>query len=117
MLRFLADENFANEIIRGLRRRLPDIDIVRVQDVGLRTVDDPVILDWAAREGRLLLTHDVKTITRFAYERVRMGKPMPGVIEVNTQVGVGKVIEDMLLIIGASLSDSEWENQVFYIPM
>jgi predicted nuclease of predicted toxin-antitoxin system len=63
MLRFAADENFNNNIIRGLLRRQPELDIVRVQDVGLRGADDPTVLEWAAQEGRILLTHDVATIT------------------------------------------------------
>jgi hypothetical protein len=36
MLRFLADENFNNQIVRGILRRNPDIEIVRVQDIGVR---------------------------------------------------------------------------------
>ncbi len=63
MLRFAADENFNNNIIRGLLRRQPELDIIRVQDVGLRGADDPTVLEWAAQEGRVLLTHDVATIT------------------------------------------------------
>lgn len=70
MLRLLSDENFRGEILRGLRRRLPDVDVVRVQDVGLAGADDPAILAWAASEGRILVTHDRNTIPEFAYERM-----------------------------------------------
>ena len=35
MLKFLADENFNYNIVRGMLRRNPDVDVVRVQDVGL----------------------------------------------------------------------------------
>ncbi len=63
MLLLAADENFDNDIVRGLLRRRPDIDIVRVQDVGLSGASDPIILEWAAEQQRLLLTHDVATIT------------------------------------------------------
>jgi adenylate cyclase len=35
LLRLAADENFNNDIVRGLLRRKPDLDIVRVQDVEL----------------------------------------------------------------------------------
>nr|WP_019498087.1 DUF5615 family PIN-like protein [Pseudanabaena sp. PCC 6802] len=69
-MKFLADENFDNTIVRGLLRRKPDIDIVRVQDVGLSGKDDPTVLAWAAQENRILLTHDVATITHYAYERL-----------------------------------------------
>lgn len=80
MIRFAADENFNHDIVRGLLRRTPHLDIVRVQDVGLSGADDATVLEWAAREGRVLLTHDVSTLTRYAYERVQAGKPMPGVL-------------------------------------
>jgi hypothetical protein len=71
MLRFAADEDFNNDIVRGLRRRRPDLDIVRVQEAGLSGAVDPDVLEWAARQGRVLLTHDVSMMTRYAHERVR----------------------------------------------
>ena len=58
----VSDENFNNNIVRGLLRRKPELDIVRVQDVGLSGADDSAILEWEAHEGRVLLTHDVSTI-------------------------------------------------------
>lgn len=42
----------------GVRLRHPNLDLLRVQDVGLREVDNPTILAWAASNGRILLTHD-----------------------------------------------------------
>lgn len=116
MLRLLADENLNNDIIRGLLRRRPDLDIVRVQDTELSGADDPAVLAWAAREGRVLLTHDVSTITRYAYERVRAGQQMPGVFEVSRSVPIGRAIEDILLLTECSL-DGEWESQVRYLPL
>ena len=116
MLRLAADENFNNDIVRGLLRRKPDLDIVRIQDVGLSAADDPTMLEWAAQEGRGLLTHDVTTITYHAYERVRTGKRMPGVFEVSRKVPIGVAIEDILLIAECSL-EGEWEGQVRYLPL
>jgi hypothetical protein len=92
-----ADENFNNNIVRALLRRKPNLDIVRVQDIGLSGMDDATILEWAAKEGRVLLTHDVSTITYSAYERVRAGKSMPGVFEVSRDLPIGSVIEDLML--------------------
>ncbi len=116
MLRLLADENFDNTIVRGLLRRRPEIDIVRVQDVGLSSTDDPTILAWAAQTNRILITHDVATITRFSYERVEQGLPMPGVIEVSTDAQIGRVIEDILLLIDCTL-EGELEGQIQYLPL
>jgi len=116
VLRLAADENFNNDIVRGLLRRKPDLDIVRVQDVGLIEADDPAVLEWAAQEGRVLLTHDVTTITQYAHERAQAGKPIPGVFEVSRKVPIGVAIEDILLIAECSL-EGEWEGQVRYLPL
>ena len=116
MLRFAADENFNNDIIRGLLRRNPDLAIIRLQDAGLSGADDSTVLEWAAQEGRVLLTHDVSTMTHYAYERIKSGKPMPGVFEVNRSISLGVVIGDILLLAECS-EEREWEGQVRYLPL
>lgn len=116
VFRFLADENFDNDIVRGLLRRNRGLDLVRVQDVGLASVDDPTILAWAADEDRILLTHDVATVTRFAYERLARGEAVPGVIEVGHRVSVGRAIDDLSLIVEGSHPD-EWRSQISYLPL
>lgn len=116
MLRLAADENLNNDIVRGLLRRRPDLDIVPIQAVGLSGADDPTVLEWAAQEGRVLLTQEVATITLYAYERVKAGKLMPGVFEVSRTAAVGVAIEDILLLAEYSL-DGEWEGQVRYLPL
>lgn len=116
MIRLLADENFDNRVLRALRRENADVDSVRVQDTEMVQVDDPRVLEWAAREGRILLTHDVRTVPRYAYERVRDNQPMPGVIAVHRSAPIGIVIEDLLIALGASEA-AEFEGQVVYIPI
>jgi hypothetical protein len=116
MLRLAADENFDGAIVRGLMRRNPEVDIVRVQDAGLSGADDPTILEWSAREGRILLTHDVSTITHYAYEHVQDRQLMPGVFEVNLDAPFGRIIEDILLLATCSLL-GEWEGRVLYLPL
>lgn len=61
-MKLLADENFHRAITRGLLRQQPGIDLVRVQDVGLASADDPAVLAWAATENRLMLTLDAETL-------------------------------------------------------
>jgi len=74
MLRLAADENFDYDIVRGLFRRRLELDVVRVQDAGLSGADDSAVLQWAARQDRVLLTHDVSTPARHAYLRVEGGE-------------------------------------------
>jgi hypothetical protein len=116
MLRFSADENFNNDIVRGVRRLNPAVDIVRVQDAGLSAKDDPAILEWAAQSGRIVLTHYVATMTRYAYDRVREGMPMPGVFEVGRHEPIGVAIEEIVLLAECSFDD-EWQGQVRYLPL
>lgn len=114
-MRLLSDENFNGTILRGLMRRFIDLDLVRVQDLGLMHADDPDILEWAANEGRILLTHDVATVTMYAYERVNQGLPMTGVVEVIATAPIGKIIDDLELFICCS-EPEEYEGQVLFIP-
>jgi hypothetical protein len=116
MIFLAADENFNNDIVRGLLRRKPDLDIVRIQDEGLSGADDQAVLEWAAQKGRILLTHDVSTITHYAYDRVRSGRPMPGIFEVSREIPINVVIDDILLLAEYSV-DGEWEGQVRYLPL
>jgi hypothetical protein len=116
MLRLAADENFNRNIVRGLLRRKSKLDIVCIQDVGLSGADDPTILEWSASENRVLLTHDVSTMTHYAYERVQRGLSMPGLFEVNRKISIGQAIEDILLLVEFSFDD-EWQGQVRYFPL
>lgn len=73
MLRLISDQNFSGRILRGIGLRIPHRDLVRALDAGLAKAPDPVLLEWAAVEDRILLTHDVNIIPGFAYYRVRAG--------------------------------------------
>jgi len=117
VIRFLTDENFNGRILRGLQRRIPDLDVVRVQDVEeIRGTVDPVVLGWAAEHDRVVLTHDISTMGHFAYRRVAAGLPMPGVFEVSADLGVGMAIDELVLIVRAS-EPGEWEGQVRFLPL
>ena len=116
MIRFLADENFRIEIVLGVVRRDPSIDIIRVQDVNLNQTPDRMVLEQAAEMGRVLLTHDYDDMPFYVGERLRQGLPMPGAVHIPWTLPPGQAIEDLLLLIGASL-EHEWENQVRYLPL
>lgn len=116
MLRLLSDENFNGDIVRGLLLRHPDLDLCRVQDVGLEEADDPTILEWAAANNRILLTHDRATMPDFAYARVVAGQPMPGVFVLNDRIAVRQAIDELLLIEACS-EQEEWANLVVYLPL
>jgi len=115
-IKFLADENFDHKTLAGLKRREPDLDIVAVQEVGLREADDPEVLEWAATEERIVVTHDVSTFADFAYERIAAELPMPGVIEIPESVPRSVIIDELIMIAGAS-EPNDWVNLVVYLPL
>jgi len=117
MLRFLADENFEDQFLQGIRAEVPALDIKRVQEVNLAGADDPLILACAAEDGRLLLTHDAATMPKYTYVRVDQGLSMPGVvvIRLKTQTTLRAIVNDVALLAQCS-RDGEWEGQVLYLP-
>jgi len=116
MLRLAADENFNGDIVRGLLHRNPKLDNVRVQDVGLSGADDPSVLQWAADQGRIVVTHDISTLAKHAFDRIAAGQPMPGLFEVGSVAPVGQAIDDLILLAECSF-DGEWEGQVRFLPL
>ena len=116
MPRFLADENFDGPIYRGLLAREPTLNLIRVQDVGLMQTPDPDILEWAAGDGRVLLTQDRQTIPGFALDRVAAGVPMPGVAVIRPNTPIGQAIDEILMLALAS-DESDFRDRVWYVPL
>ncbi|MEH2166995.1 MAG: DUF5615 family PIN-like protein [Nostoc sp.] len=102
MLKLLSNENFNGDIVRGLFLRQPNLDLLRVQDVGLQEVDDPAILTWAAASDRILLTHDPEQ--------------MLSLFVVSDRMPIRQAINELLLLVNYS-DQSEWKGIVLYLPL
>lgn len=116
MLRYLADEDFDNRILRAFRRSESDIDWVRVQDVGLSGCEDELVLQHAAENRQVVLTHDVSTMIAAAFRRVERTEPMPGLIVVPRHLSIGRAVGELAFLAKESLPN-EWEGQVIYLPL
>lgn len=116
MIEFLVDQNFNEHIVDGLTRRDATLEFTHVRDVGLAAAPDPTILEWAARHGLVLLTHDRKTIPSFAHARVAAGLPMPGVFLVSDDMPIGQAIDELLIAVYCQ-SPEECKDIVTYFPM
>jgi len=115
-VRFLADEDIDVDIVQGLRSREPAIDIPDVNSAGLRGTKDPALLELAAEQDRILISHDRNTMTRHFCERLVSGKSSPGVFIVPKRPSaIGDTIEWLLLVWAASRSE-EWRDQIVYVP-
>jgi len=113
---FLTDENFQSLFINGLRSRVPDVDLKRAVDVGLNRTPDADILEWAANERRVFLTHDVATMLTTFADRLAAGKWSAGVLEVDNRSVIAPVIED-LAVIAVAGEAADFENRVQFLPL
>jgi predicted nuclease of predicted toxin-antitoxin system len=66
----LADEDLDFAIIDGVRYLEPAIDILDIKDAGLRGTKDPIVLEIAAAQQRIVISHDRNTMTRHFKERL-----------------------------------------------
>jgi hypothetical protein len=116
MLRWASDADIDGNLLRGLFLREPALDLVRAQDAGLRTAEDPIVLQWAATEDRILITRDKSTMIGFANARVQAGMLMPGVFVIRRRSSFGRIIDDILMVDFCSPKE-EWKDQVLFLPL
>jgi predicted nuclease of predicted toxin-antitoxin system len=116
LLRIVFDENFNRRVINGLELRLPGLDLVIAQETELKGAKDPAVLAWAANRDRIIVTHDLDTMPKFAYDRIMVGQAMPGVIAVPQDLPIGRAIEDLLTVLECS-EPSDFNNYVLYLPL
>ncbi len=116
MLRLMFDENFDHRILRGLESQLPDLDFIVVQYTEFRGAKDPQLLARAAEQNRVLVTHDLKTIPKFVYERVAAKLPTSGVIAIPDSMPIGQAIEELAILIACS-EPNEFADIMRYLPL
>ena len=87
-----------------------------MRDFGLDMRSDPEVLDWAARNGFILISHDVNSMRGFAYERIARGERMTGLFLVHQTDAIAPIIEN-LIVIWAGSEAEEWKNGVWYLPL
>jgi predicted nuclease of predicted toxin-antitoxin system len=116
MVPLLVDENFNHRILRGLKRRLPALDALLIQETDIVQYDDPTVLAWAAAHHRVVITHDVNTMTRYAYTRLEAGQPIPGIVIVPKELAIGSAIEELVILLTRS-SPEEFPNRVIHLPL
>lgn len=113
-LRFQADADLNEDIVKGVLRREPGIDFRTATLAGLRGLSDLEVLALAAQEGRVLVSHDRKTMPR-TFARFIATRTSPGLFLVSQKTDLLVTIESVLLAWMASDAE-EWINQVVAVP-
>ena len=116
MLRLASDADVHGDIIRGLRRRMPEIDLIRSQDSLPKGTPDSEVLAWAAADNRVLITNDRNTMVAAASQRLHSGENMPGIIVTTNEQSIGSAIDDILLIAECLPEEQIRDQVVVYLP-
>lgn len=113
--RFQADADFNQKIIAGIHRREPALDFQTARQGNIVGYPDPQVLLIAARLGRILVSHDRRTMpghfARFVETQVS-----PGLIIVAQELDIIAAIDDLILIWSASDSE-EWKGNIGFVPI
>jgi hypothetical protein len=113
--RFQADADLNRKIVAGLRRREPAIDFQDAYAGDVIGRPDPEVLAMAAGEGRVLISHDRRTMIKHFWRFIQ-NQTGPGLIIVSQDMDVGQAIEELLLIWAATEAE-EWRNAALFVPL
>lgn len=116
MLRLLIDQDLDHDILRALIRSIPRLDAVTAFEIGMSEASDAALLTWAVQEGRIIVTHDRRTMPAHAADLMNVGKNIAGLFVVPRSLPLRQVIEDLELLITCS-ENAEWVNVIRYLPL
>lgn len=114
-IRFQADADFNQIIVSAIVRRVPAIDFRTATAASLAGLKDADVLTLAAREGRILVSHDQTTMPGHFAEFVRASHS-PGLIVVPQHLPLRAVVDDLILVWTVSRPE-EWSNRVAFLPI
>jgi hypothetical protein len=116
-VKWLSDENFDNDIVRGVLRRSPRFDVVRAQNVSeVAGQADVVLLGWATGNDRIVLTHDLSTIIPAMRQQLQIAGRCAPIVLVPDSLPIGSVIEEILMLDECSIA-TDWAAGVLYLPL
>lgn len=113
---FRADNDLNRLIVAATYRREPTIDFQTAQTAQLDYLDDETVLQLAAAEGRVLVSHDKRTLPVHLTSFLKKGNRSPGVLLVIPQDVPLRMVVDTLVLIWADDRPEDWENAVTVIP-
>ena len=102
-------------ILHAVVRRAPAVDFHIAAAAGLEDLCDPEVLALAARDGRVLVTHDQKTMPRHFAAFVAT-TTSPGVLIIPQRLPIATAVEDILLI-WSVMDAEEWSNTIRFLPL
>ena len=81
-----------------------------------RGTPDPDILCWIEAHGCMLVTNNRATMPAHLQAHLIQGRHVPGVVQLPRRMNIGAILDDVILIWGASLP-GEFQDQIVYLPL
>ena len=118
MRRFLIDENISPEYRTQLINHEPSLIVLVIggEDAPAKGTLDPEILVWCEQNQFNLITNNRESMPQHLSDHLSAGNHVPGIFTINLAVPMGKIIEELLLIAGAS-DEAEYIDRITYIPL
>ncbi len=116
MRRFLIDENISPRYRTQLLYHEPSLTVLAVGDEGAppKSTPDPEILGWCEKHQFNLITNNRESMPQHLSDHLAAGHHVPGIFTMSRKVPMGKIIEELLLIAGASDED-EYIDEIKYL--
>ncbi|MGE0129920.1 MAG: DUF5615 family PIN-like protein [Blastocatellales bacterium] len=114
-VRFQADNDLNQIIVKATLRSEPSIDFKSAHAAGLHGLDDLEVLAQASAEGRVLVSHDQKTMPDH-FARFIQSATSSGVLIAPQRMPINNIVDDLLLI--WMINDAEeWVNRIRILPL
>lgn len=113
-LRFQADNDLDQRIVIATKRLGPTIDFQTASALNLHDKPDEEVLALAAEQGRVLVSHDRRTMPEH-FARFIMTESSPGLIIISRKVPIGAVA-DWLHLLWAASEAEEYVNLIYSLP-
>jgi Domain of unknown function (DUF5615) len=117
-LKYLFDENVDLVYVRQLRRQKPDMIVRMVGEPAMppKGTLDPDILCWCETMGFILVTNNRRSMPVHLADHLAQDRHIPGIFILNSNLGVGENLEELILIAEASL-DKEYQDRIEFLPL
>ena len=115
---FLIDENLPPSIAVQIQRHEPRIQVLAVGQPGAppKSTPDRQLLCWIEENDYLLVTNNRASMPGHLRDHLAADRHIPGILVTPFPLGIGALVQELILIWGASLPD-EYRDRIVYLPI
>ena len=115
---YLLDEHLPTWWPATILKAAPALKVWAIGDPGAPPLQapDPLILEWCEANDFILVTNNRKSMPRHLADHVALGRHIPGILVMNPALPIGELLDELVLIAGAS-DEHEYRDLILYLPL